>query len=123
MGSLFLAHDPGDKEENAPHPGASTSPELAQRSCPRDVKWFVTPISGSYLFASSLIRQAILSRMVVVRILVGLIQALLRVLASALTAGIALALVPILGGLALIVIALLSFSGLGTMALFRRRKK
>lgn len=87
------------------------------------MKWFVTPISGSYLFASSLIRQAILSRMVVVRILVGLIQALLRVLASALTAGIALALVPILGGLALIVIALLSFSGLGTMALFRRRKK
>ncbi len=61
--------------------------------------------------------------MVVIRILVGLIEALLRVLADALSAGIALALIPILGGVALIAIAALSFSGVGTFALFRRRKK
>ncbi len=61
--------------------------------------------------------------MVVIRILVGLVQALLRVLADALTAGIGLALIPILGGLTLITIALLSFSGLSTFALFRRKRK
>ena len=61
--------------------------------------------------------------MVVIRILVGLVQVLLRVMADALTAGISLALIPILGGLALIAIAVFSFSGLGTFALFRRRKK
>lgn len=61
--------------------------------------------------------------MVVIRILVGLVQALLRVMADALTAGISLALIPILGVLALIAIAVLSFSGLGTFALFRRRRK
>ena len=65
----------------------------------------------------------ILSRMVVIRILVGLVQILLRVLADALTAGISLALIPILGGVALIVIAVLGFSGAGTFAFFRRRKK
>lgn len=64
-----------------------------------------------------------LSRMVVIRILVGLVEALLRVLADALTAGISLALIPILGGMALIAIAVLSFSGLGTFALFRKKRK
>ena len=53
----------------------------------------------------------------------GLVEAMLRVMANALTAGISLALIPVLGGVALIAIALLSFSGLGTFALFRRRKK
>ena len=62
--------------------------------------------------------------MVVIRILVGLIEALLRVLADALSAGIALALIlVILGGVALIAIAALSFSGVGTFALFRRREE
>ena len=58
-----------------------------------------------------------------IRILVGLVEALLRVMADALSAGIALALIPILGGVALITLAVLSFSGVGTFALFRRRKK
>ncbi len=84
----------------------------------------IRPTRKSYGFASRNPAVAdILSRMVVIRILVGLIQALLRVMASALTAGIGLALIPILGGLALIAIAVLSFSGLGTFAFFRRRKK
>lgn len=64
-----------------------------------------------------------LTTMVVIRILVGLIQAMLRITAEALRAGLSLALIPLLAVALLVTLAFLGFSGLGTFAIFRRRRK
>ena len=60
--------------------------------------------------------------MAVVHIIIALVQIILRVIAQALTASLALVAIVLVGAGVLIGLLVASFSGAGTFALLRRRK-